>query len=117
MGRPKKEVDWVQCEKLCALHCTRDEIADVFDMSADTLEARIREKYDCTFSAYFKQKSSGGKRSLRRKQYETAMSGNVTMQIWLGKQWLGQSDKSETKHDLNDANNKLIVNIGKSEKE
>ncbi len=36
-----------------------------------------------------------GKASLRRKQYEIAMSGNTTMLIWLGKQALGQSDKQE----------------------
>jgi hypothetical protein len=29
---------------------------------------------------------------LRRMQFESANKGNVTMQIWLGKQYLGQSD-------------------------
>jgi hypothetical protein len=37
-----------------------------------------------------------GTRSLRRLQYEAAKTGNVTMQIWLGKQWLGQKDRTET---------------------
>lgn len=32
---------------------------------------------------------------LRREQYKAAMGGNTTMLIWLGKQLLGQSDKSE----------------------
>ena len=30
---------------------------------------------------------------LREKQWELAMMGNVQMLIWLGKQYLGQSDK------------------------
>jgi hypothetical protein len=30
--------------------------------------------------------------SLKRKQYEVAMSGNVSMLIWLGKNILGQRD-------------------------
>ena len=30
---------------------------------------------------------------LRQKQWELAMMGNVQMLIWLGKQYLGQSDK------------------------
>ena len=34
-----------------------------------------------------------GKASLRRKQYEVAMGGNCTMLVWLGKQYLGQTDK------------------------
>ena len=33
--------------------------------------------------------------SLRRKQFETALAGNVTMMVWLGKQYLGQKDKTE----------------------
>lgn len=34
-----------------------------------------------------------GKASLRRMQFKAAQGGNVTMQIWLGKQYLGQQDK------------------------
>jgi len=30
-------------------------------------------------------------------QWKSAEKGNVTMQIWLGKQILGQADKSEVK--------------------
>jgi hypothetical protein len=33
--------------------------------------------------------------NLASKQYQVAMSGNVSMLIWLGKQWLGQKDKHE----------------------
>ena len=33
--------------------------------------------------------------SLRRQQFKSAEAGNVTMQIWLGKQYLGQTDKVE----------------------
>ena len=30
---------------------------------------------------------------MRRMQFESATKGNVVMQIWLGKQYLGQADK------------------------
>ena len=36
--------------------------------------------------------------SIRRKQAEVAMAGNVTMLIWLGKQRLGQRDRFDTEH-------------------
>ena len=36
-----------------------------------------------------------GRISLRRAQFEKALSGNVVMQIWLGKQHLDQKDKIE----------------------
>ena len=33
------------------------------------------------------------RQSLRRAQIKSALSGNATMLIWLGKQYLGQSDR------------------------
>jgi hypothetical protein len=36
--------------------------------------------------------------SLRRKQVERALAGSDTMLIWLGKQRLGQNEKTETDH-------------------
>lgn len=36
-----------------------------------------------------------GLTSLRRQQFQTAMKGNPTMLIWLGKQYLGQTDKQD----------------------
>lgn len=35
--------------------------------------------------------------SLRRLQFKKAKEGNVGMLIWLGKQYLGQSERQETK--------------------
>jgi hypothetical protein len=95
MGRPRIEIDWKELDKLCGLQCSLEEIAGWFNCSIDTIEARIKETHGMTFPEYFSQKRSGGKISLRRKQYETAMSGNVTMLIWLGKQYLNQKDKIE----------------------
>jgi agmatine/peptidylarginine deiminase len=34
--------------------------------------------------------------NLRKLQYEAAKRENVTMQIWLGKQWLGQKERPES---------------------
>lgn len=36
-----------------------------------------------------------GLASLRRRQFKVADSGNPTMLVWLGKQYLGQSDKQD----------------------
>lgn len=95
MGRPRIEIDWNEFDKLCGLQCSLEEIAGWFNCSVDTIENRVKEVHGITFSEYFKQKRSSGKISLRRKQYETAMSGNVSMLIWLGKQYLNQKDKIE----------------------
>lgn len=100
-GRPKKEIVKDQFEKLCSMFCTLIEIADFFDCSDDTIENWCKRTYKKTFSEVHKRKSSKGKMSIRRKQFEVAMSGNVTMLIWFGKQYLGQTDKMSFAEDDN----------------
>lgn len=95
MGRPRKEVDFNVFEGLCEILCTEEEIAHAFKMDIDTLNARIKEKYGETFSEVYKLYSAKGKISIRRKQVEVALSGNTSLLIWVGKQMLGQKEKSE----------------------
>lgn len=95
MGRPKIEIDFKGLKKLCNIQCTLVEISQWFNCSEDTVERRVKEKYDITFAEYYKKNSARGKMSLRRKQMQVALKGNVTMLIWLGKQHLGQTDKTE----------------------
>ena len=85
MARPKKKIDAEQVKKLAAIHCTNEEIASVVGCSKDTLERR--------FAAILKDGRAAGKMSLKRKQYELAMNGNVTLLIWLGKILLGQREE------------------------
>ena len=96
MGRPKKPIDWDTVKKLCAIHCTGEEIASVIDVHYDTLNNRCNEEHGVNFSEYYKKASASGKMSLRRKQYEVAMAGNVSMLIWLGKNMLNQRDQVDT---------------------
>lgn len=95
-GRPRIEIDWEQFDKLCAMQATLVEIASWFNCTIDTIENRCKSDQGMLFSEYWAQKAAKGKISLRRKQLDVAMSGNVSMLIWLGKQYLNQKDKSET---------------------
>lgn len=95
MGRPRKEVNWEEFDKLCAIQCTEEEIAAWYDMTIDTLNARCKEEYGQTFSEVYAQKRQKGFSSLRRNQFKRATGGSDTMLIWLGKQYLGQKDKHE----------------------
>jgi hypothetical protein len=108
-GRKRREIDWEQFDKLCYLQCTQAEIAAWFDCSVDTLARRIEAEYGVKFAEYFEQKRAGGRISLRRKQMQVAESGNVSMLIWLGKNYLGQSDKSEIA--TRDVKDKLIIQL------
>mgnify|MGYP003649989596 FL=1 len=98
MGRPQFVIDWKVVESMCGIYCTGEEIAGVLGCSYDTLERAIKREYSLTFAEFFEQKAAKGKVSLRRKQFDSALSGDRTMLIWLGKQWLGQQDKQATEN-------------------
>lgn len=96
-GRPRKNIDKEQFEKLCFLHCTLEEIAGYFDCSQDTIRNFCKREYKEPFFEVYKKKSAGGNISLRRWQYQLAEKGNATMLIWLGRQVLGQTE-NPTEH-------------------
>jgi hypothetical protein len=99
-GRPKKEIDWTLFEDLCGIFCTQQECASLLRVSVDTLDRAVKKKYKANFAEVYKDKSSRGKASLRRKQFELAMDKDRGMLIWLGKQYLGQSDKLDFVEDV-----------------
>ena len=86
-GRPKKPIDLDMVQKLAHIQCTQAEIATFLDISLDTLK-RSRE-----FRTIYKKAMEEGRSSLRRLQWKAASDGNVTMQIWLGKQYLQQREQ------------------------
>ena len=87
VGRPKADIDPVVVEKLAGMLCTSREIAAYFGVDHQTILNN--------FSPVLEKGRETGKMSLRRKQYATALSGNVSMMIWLGKNDLGQADRRE----------------------
>jgi hypothetical protein len=87
MARPLKKINGKQVKKLAGFGLTPDEIAVVMNCSRDTLDRR--------FADVIKQGHERRNSSLRRKQYQVAMTGNVGMLIWLGKQYMGQRDRNE----------------------
>ncbi len=91
MARPKKyDIDTNEVEKLAGYGCTNIEIADFFGCSSDLIEK--------SYSEFLRKGRANLKKRLRKAQLDTALSGNSTMLIWLGKQMLGQVDKQEIEH-------------------
>jgi hypothetical protein len=86
MARPPKEINASQVAKLAAIGCTTLEIASAMDCSVDTLQRR--------FAANLAKGRESLKMKLRRRQIRAALDGNITMLIWLGKQYLGQRDQA-----------------------
>lgn len=91
MGRPRKQIDKIMFEKLCLIQCTQEEMCAVFACDENTLNAWCRRTYKKSFSEVFREKRGFGKVSLRRKQWQLAES-STAMAIFLGKNYLGQSD-------------------------
>lgn len=101
MARPRIEIDKDQFEKLCSIQCTLNEIAGYFNCSPDTIERWCMRTYKEGFADIYDKKRGLGKISLRRSQFRMA-EHNPSMAIWLGKQYLGQTEKQEVAVSVND---------------
>ncbi len=96
MGNKLLPIDSNQVRKLAGMACTHEEIAHIVGCCRDTLEKR--------FPAELKEGGEEVSISIKRKQFKVALEDeNVTMLIWLGKQYADQSDKREieSKVDIN----------------
>ena len=116
-GRPKKTIDFSELDKLIKIGCVGEECAYFFGIDYDTLNAICKREKGIGFSEYYKKGNSDFKISLRRLQYRSAfgvakykevinrnneieqvqtgwiLKPSDAMQIFLGKQYLGQADK------------------------
>ena len=93
-GQHGATINMEQFKSLCGMLCTEKEICDFFSVSHDTLNRWCHDNFGMTFGEAWGQFSSFGKISIRRYQFEQAKT-NPTMAIWLGKQYLGQTDFKE----------------------
>lgn len=94
-GRKPVQIDLTELEKLCALQCTDEDIADWFGVSTRTVETRRKRP---EFAQAMQRGRSKGRISVRRAQMKMLDSGNGTMGVWLGKQFLGQRDVLTNQH-------------------
>ena len=88
MGRPVEYiVDEEKVELAASFGNTYEEISTLLDVPAELLRK--------SYSHYYRKGRDAMVDRLRKAQVNAAMSGNPTMLIWLGKQYMGQADKSE----------------------
>jgi len=90
--KTKKEVPIeLQVEKLASYGLTNKEIAEALGYDDSTLKRK--------FEIFLIKGKANLKQRLKNKQIQVALGGNVVMLIWLGKQYLGQTDKVEETGD------------------
>ncbi|RTL05201.1 hypothetical protein EKK58_08615 [Candidatus Dependentiae bacterium] len=117
-GRPRIEINWDEMAKLMSIQATLREVAGWFECSEDTIERACLRDQGLTFAEYSVQKRQSGKISLRRKQFEVALKGdgNVSMLIWLGKQYLEQGENTPPEDEVLEFNLPEFLNLdGKEE--
>lgn len=88
-GRPKVDINLEYVEELAAEGNSMDAIAHALGISKATLSTRKDAR------AAFDKGRAELDVNLRHWQMLSAKSGNVQMQIWLGKQYLGQRDQPD----------------------
>lgn len=87
-GRPKAELkyDMALVKDLASIFCTQQEIANIMGVSVRTLQRNAE------FCHIYAIGIDNAKSNLRRAQMKLALSGNASMLMWLGKQYLNQRE-------------------------
>lgn len=98
-AKPKMvEIDKEEFEKLCELQCTEKEIAAFFGVSTAGVGKWCRRTYwdddgnPMNFEQVFEEKRQAGFISLRRSNWKLIKQGNVPLNIFYSKNYLGLSD-------------------------
>jgi hypothetical protein len=104
MGRKKVKIDYDTVKNLAKICCTQEEIASVMGCSVKTLQRRRQ------FNKAYQDGLNDARASLRRLQWRSAVNGNITMQIFLGKNLLGQRDKFPEDERAEDKEKVTIIN-------
>jgi hypothetical protein len=87
-GKPKAKVDVEKLKQLVQAGCPMWEIAQCLEVHKDTLQQE-------PWITHILNAKAQRNVSLRLLQWQTARSGDVRMQMFLGKQWLGQTDYAQ----------------------
>lgn len=106
-GRPKAEYDIKAFQDLVGLGCTQEEICWYFrdttgkPANVDTLTRWCKRTFGMTFQEYFKENGFMAlKIKLRKNQFKLSEK-SAPMAIWLGKQYLGQTDRQVIESEAN----------------
>lgn len=123
MARPRDDFDWDLVTSLVMLEASEQFVAErllakekqevdfkSIQAKIKLIQRRIKEKFQCSFVQFRAQKLEGRKIQLRSWQWKNAENGNATLQIWLGKQYLNQTDKAP---DEQNKPTEINVNISK----
>jgi hypothetical protein len=110
------EIDWDKVGYWLEAGASGVDIAETLGIHENTLYGRCKEDLKMDFVAFKAKNKAKGMQNLRVAQYESAVKDKDRgMQIWLGKQWLGQSDKTQNEITMPQLKPVIISKDGKTE--
>lgn len=103
IGRGKIEISEKIFQQMCELQSTQENIADFHGCNISTIQNWCNDTYGCSFSQISKRFKEKGKLSLRESQFKNAIENeSAYLQMFLGKNYLGQSDSPEIPDKIDD---------------
>ena len=102
IGRPQKQINKRDFEKLCELQCTKEDIANWFEVSEDTIDRFCKREYGVSFAVVFKQKRTKGTVSLRKAGFDMAKN-NPSVHIFYAKNFLHMTDRQDIRTEITTA--------------
>lgn len=112
-GAPKKPFDWDLVDSLLMRESSLEFVAErlivkdgafvnkkSIDAKVKLIQRRIKERFSLSFVQYRNQKMEPQRIKLRDWQWKAAEKGSIPMLIWLGKQYLAQSERVEQKTEI-----------------
>jgi len=97
-AKARNYINETHFQKLCALQCTKAEIASFFECSEYQVDKWCNQTFGKGYKAVWDDFSQIGKVSLRRIQFRLAEKDS-RMAIFLGKNYLGQSEQPVQTYD------------------
>lgn len=126
IGAPEKPFDWNLLDSLVFLEAELRYVAErmligygqpVNETSMQAMMKRInrhlQKRFDVSYVQYKKQKEDAKKTKLRQLMWHAAEKGNPAILIFLSKQILGYSDKSEQKMEITSSDEELLSDAKK----
>lgn len=106
MARPpaaQAKIDANELNELMKFFPSIEETADWFKVSESSLQRFVKANFGMSFDCLRNKGLNKTRTAIRRAQINLALSGDRVMLIWTGKQYLGQSEKTESvvKADVN----------------
>jgi hypothetical protein len=86
----RAEIDLTEVEKLAAMQASDQEMAAFFGVTTRTIE---RRRHEPEFAEAIERGKAKGRLSIRRAQLRLLEAGNTAIAIFLGKNYLNQTDR------------------------